>query len=166
MSNLSNFKYAFTCRLIIVAQSESIKLSANFLKRNQQRLKKLNGFYSAYSIKKGKFYKMQIDLPDFGAGLLWSSIAFSKKRLRSDTDLGTLAEAGGDCRRNTHTQVDKYRTEIHKQNEQFAMTESTSTWNKSKREENKTIIKHEHYFQLEAIHSVWFFYLSINFSVQ
>lgn len=71
LSNLSNFKYAFTWRwLTIVAQSDSIKLSANFLKRNQQRLKKLNGFYSAYSIKKGKYYKMQIDLPDFGAGLL------------------------------------------------------------------------------------------------
>ena len=47
--------------------------------------------------KKSEF----VGLPDFGAGLLWSSIAFSKNRFRSDTDFGTLAEAGGDCRRNT-----------------------------------------------------------------
>lgn len=46
--------------------------------------------------------KSTLNIPDL-AGLLWSSIAFSKNRFRSDTDFGTLAEAGGDCRR---TQVD------------------------------------------------------------
>lgn len=35
--------------------------------------------------------------PDLGDGFCWSSIALSKKRLRSDTDFGTLAGVGGDC---------------------------------------------------------------------
>lgn len=47
-------------------------------------------------MKEWKILTEDIDLPDFGAGLLWSSIAFSKNRLRSDMDFGTLAEAGGD----------------------------------------------------------------------
>lgn len=36
------------------------------------------------------------NLPDFGDGFWWSSMAFSKNRFRSDTDFGTLAGVVGD----------------------------------------------------------------------
>lgn len=40
-----------------------------------------------------------LSIPDFWDGLFCSSIAFSKNRLRSETDFGVFANAGGDYSR-------------------------------------------------------------------
>lgn len=75
----------------------------------------------------------KLNIPDF-AGLLWSSIAFSKKRFRSDTDFGTLAEAGGDCRR---TQVDNIEHKYTNRTSGFS-TIDTTPWNKNIRRKKST----------------------------